>query len=78
MSTYYTIDEVAAEFKVARNTVKRMIERKQILAIQMGAQYRIPAAEWERMHREGVLLDALPAVAVRRDTVRAGGRGSRR
>jgi excisionase family DNA binding protein len=74
---YYTIDEVAALLKVSRNTIKRMIERRQIRAISIGAQYRIPASEWERIGERGIMLDDLQLVAVTRHTARTG-KNSRR
>lgn len=72
---YYTIDELAERLKVSRNTIKRAIERKQVLAIQIGAQYRVPGPEAERIFTHGLGLD--DPVAVIPHTVPTGRRSRR-
>jgi excisionase family DNA binding protein len=38
---FYTVDEVAAKFCVHRNTISRMIARKELGALVIGNKYRI-------------------------------------
>jgi excisionase family DNA binding protein len=45
MKLWYTVEELAAELKVCRETIRRRIREGVILSKQMGRYHRIPAAE---------------------------------
>jgi excisionase family DNA binding protein len=51
---YLTVREAAIRLKVHPNTIKRMIHRKELAAIQVTARrdFRIPESEIERYERE--------------------------
>lgn len=53
----YTINEVATRLKVSRSTVYRAIRQRTIRAIHVGTQQRITHAEYERVLREGTVVD---------------------
>ena len=45
---YMTVEEVAKELRVSTDTVLRFIRRKQLVAYQVGVQYRITRDELQR------------------------------
>lgn len=59
-----TIDEVASNLKVSRNTIVTLIKKGEIKAIMVGNQYRIPKDQFQ---------DFISASEVKPDSVNAGG-----
>lgn len=45
---FYTIDELADILKLNRNTVKKYIELGELIAVQIGSQYRISESDLQR------------------------------
>jgi excisionase family DNA binding protein len=45
MKLWYTVEELAIELKVCRETIRRRIREGRILTMQIGRYHRIPAAE---------------------------------
>ena len=45
---FYTTDEVAQKLNVNIETVRRLIRSGKLAAIQIGLNYRIPVAEYDR------------------------------
>jgi excisionase family DNA binding protein len=45
MKLWYTVEELADELKVCRETIRRRIREGVILSKQIGRYHRIPAAE---------------------------------
>lgn len=50
---YYTVQELAAKFKVTQQAIHNWIKAEKIASIKLGRARRIPAAEVERLEREG-------------------------
>jgi excisionase family DNA binding protein len=51
---YYTVQELAAKFKVTQQSIHNWIKAGKIASIKLGRVRRIPAAEVERLIREGI------------------------
>ena len=49
ISTFYTVEEVAAALKVDERTVRSMITKGTLRAIRVGRQYRIPDTQLKEM-----------------------------
>ncbi len=55
---YYTVQELATKFKVTEQAIHNWIKAGKIASIKLGRARRIPAAEVERLVREGITEDA--------------------
>lgn len=53
MKESYRIDEVAKKLNVSRRTVERALRRGELNAFRIGSDRRIPAAELERIRKNG-------------------------
>ena len=51
MKAYYRPDEVAALFGVTRRTIYRLIKKRKLSAIKIGASLRIPQADVEKLKK---------------------------
>ena len=54
---FYTVKELATKFKVTEQAVHNWIKAGKIGSIKLGRARRIPAAELERLVREGLSED---------------------
>lgn len=54
---YYTVRELATKFKVTEQAIHNWIKAGKIASIKLGRARRIPAAEVERLVREGISED---------------------
>jgi excisionase family DNA binding protein len=52
--TSYSFNEVAAQWGVSLWTIRRLVDRGELKAINIGALQRIPRAEVERAEQYGV------------------------
>ena len=51
MKAYYRPDEVADLFGVTRRTIYRLIKKRKLSAIKIGASLRIPQADIEKLKK---------------------------
>lgn len=49
---FYTVEEVAALFRVHVNTIYKLVSGKKVIVYKVGQQIRIPASELERLKIE--------------------------
>jgi excisionase family DNA binding protein len=54
----FTVDEVCEQFRISSDTFYRHANAKRIKTILFGRKRLVPAAEVERLQREGLTMEA--------------------
>lgn len=53
MEKYLTVPEVAKIFRVTEKTIRKLLRNEKIKGFKIGADWRVPSQEIERMQEEG-------------------------